>query len=83
MMTIEQAIECAIPDQDQFIVGYADMEQLLHFHYKFNFAVSIAIKVGNAVMDRVANEPTQRVLFIKYSRRCERKRVSSSMICIS
>ncbi len=55
---MQNAITNLLPDQDEYIIGFADMEQLLQKHYPFRYAIIIGAKVDDNIIDNIVNAPT-------------------------
>ena len=59
-MNIEKEIKELIPDEEEYLVGFADMTGLLVDKYKgFNFAVVTGQKLDDSVMDSVEAGPNR------------------------
>jgi epoxyqueuosine reductase QueG len=55
---IEEAITNLIPDKDNYIVGYADLQDLIKDRYDYRYAVVIAKKLDDGIIDAIADGPT-------------------------
>ncbi len=55
---IEEAITDLIPDKDNYIVGYADLQDLIKDKYPYRYAVVIAKKMDDGIIDAIAEGPT-------------------------
>ncbi|MCU0822258.1 MAG: epoxyqueuosine reductase [Spirochaetes bacterium] len=58
MTTIQNAIIDLLPNQHEFVIGFADMEQLLKDNYPYRYAVVIGEKLDDKVIDGIINGPT-------------------------
>ena len=58
MRNIEKIIEEMIPDKAEYIIGYADMDNLLKPFHNFRYAISIAKKLDDEVINLIENGPT-------------------------
>jgi hypothetical protein len=47
-MNIENEVESVVPDKNQYIIGYADMGDLLRPNHKYRYAFSVAKKLGSS-----------------------------------
>lgn len=56
-MNIKEIVESVIPDHSQYIVGYADMGDLLRENHQYRYAIAIARKLEDDIVDSVANGP--------------------------
>lgn len=58
-MNIEEEITELIPDEDEYLTGFADMSGLLADKYKdYNAAIVVGKKLDGSIMDAVAEGPT-------------------------
>ena len=60
MKNIESIIENMIPDKSQYIIGYADMDNLLKKSHNFRYAISIAKKLDDEIIDSIENGPNKK-----------------------
>jgi len=56
--TIEEAIINLIPDKDNYIVGYADLQDLIKDKYPYRYAVVIGKKLDDGIIDAIVDGPT-------------------------
>lgn len=47
-----------LPDQENYVVGFADMGDLIKDHYPYRYAVVIGKKLDDAIIDEIENGPT-------------------------
>ncbi|MFA5055059.1 MAG: 4Fe-4S double cluster binding domain-containing protein [Dehalococcoidia bacterium] len=55
---IEEAIANFIPDKDNYVVGYADLQDLIKDKYPYRYATVIGRKLDDSVIDSIAGGPT-------------------------
>lgn len=55
---MQNSIIDLLPNQDEYIIGFADMEQLLKKNYPFRYAVVVGVKLNDEIIDGIANAPT-------------------------
>src|SRR5512145_2495665 len=48
-----------LPNTDEFMIGFADMADLVKAHYPYRYAVVIGKRLDNAVIDGIEDGPTQ------------------------
>ncbi len=54
----EQIIQNLLPDPNFYLTGYADMQDLLGAEYPYRYAISIAKKLDDRIIDAIQNGPT-------------------------
>ncbi len=47
---LENEIMDLLPNQDDYVIGFADMGQLLENHYPFRYAVAVGVKLDEAII---------------------------------
>ncbi|MEE9911371.1 MAG: epoxyqueuosine reductase [Deltaproteobacteria bacterium] len=47
-----------LPDQDDYVIGFADMGDLVKDHYAYRYAVVIGKRLDDAIIDDIADGPT-------------------------
>ena len=73
--TIEEAITNLIPDKDNYIVGYADLQDLLKDKYPYRYVVVIGRKMDDGIIDAIADGPTLEYYNLYKSTNEELKRI--------
>jgi epoxyqueuosine reductase len=58
VIVMQNAIIELLPNQNEYIIGFADMEQLLSKNYPFRYAIVIGAKLDDAIIDNIENTPT-------------------------
>jgi epoxyqueuosine reductase len=56
--SIESAISALLPNKKEDLVGYADLQDLIKNKYPYRYAVVIAKKLDDAIIDAIAEGPT-------------------------
>lgn len=51
-----------LPDQDQYLIGFADMGDLLLKEFTYRYAIVVGAKLDDAVIDELEFEPTVKYL---------------------
>ncbi|HRS83435.1 MAG TPA: hypothetical protein P5238_08120, partial [Smithellaceae bacterium] len=57
-MTLQNDIISLLPDRENYIVGFADMGDLIRDHYPYRYAVVIGKKLDDAIIDDIEEGPT-------------------------
>ncbi len=47
-----------LPDQENYVIGFADMADLIQAHYPYRYAVVIGKRLPDAIIDEIENGPT-------------------------
>ncbi|MBN1662834.1 MAG: epoxyqueuosine reductase [Deltaproteobacteria bacterium] len=58
MKTVQDEIIGLLPDQEQYVVGFADMGHLIEDQYPFRYAVVIGAKLNDQIIDAIEKAPT-------------------------
>jgi epoxyqueuosine reductase QueG len=72
---IEEAITNVIPDRNQYIVGFADLQDLIKDKYNYRYAVVIGKMLDDDIIDSIADGPTLEYFNLYKSANEELKRV--------
>lgn len=57
-MTWQHDIISLLPDQENHIIGFADMGDLIAGHYPYRYAVVVGKRLDDAIVDEIAGGPT-------------------------
>ena len=57
-ISLESAISALIPDKNAYLVGYADLQDLIKDRYDYRYAVVVAKKLDDGIIDAIADGPT-------------------------
>jgi len=76
---IEEAITNLIPDKNNYIVGYADLQGLIKDRYDYRYAVVIAKKLDDGIIDAIADGPTLEYFNLYKSANEELKRITEQI----
>lgn len=55
---MQNEITDLLPNQDEYFIGFADMEHLLIKHYPFRYAVVVGAKLNDEIIDGIEQAPT-------------------------
>jgi Uncharacterized Fe-S protein len=55
---MQKAIMDSLPNQDEYFIGFADMEQLLIKSYPFRYAVVVGAKLNDEIINGIEHAPT-------------------------
>ena len=55
---MQNSIIDLLPNRDEYIIGFADMEQLLKKNYPFRYAVVVGVKLNDEIIDGIEGAPT-------------------------
>ncbi|NQT27386.1 hypothetical protein HQ585_18680 [candidate division KSB1 bacterium] len=66
-MNVEHIIENLIPDKDTYILGYADMGDLLQPNHDYRYAISIAKELDDEIIDSIENGPNEAYYHLYHS----------------
>ncbi len=77
--TIEEAIAKIIPDKYNYIVGYADLQDLIINKYPYRYAVVIGKKLADGIIDSIVDGPTLEYLNLLNSTNKELRRITEQI----
>jgi epoxyqueuosine reductase QueG len=78
-ITIEEAIENLLPDRDNCVVGYADLQDLIKDKYPYRYAVIIGKKLDDTIIDAIADGPTLEYFNLLNSTNKELRRITEQI----
>jgi epoxyqueuosine reductase len=62
-MTLNEKINSLLPDPDNYLIGFADMKNMLTERYKdFNYCIAIGKKLDDKIIDSIISGPTREYL---------------------
>ncbi|HOG82965.1 MAG TPA: hypothetical protein PK651_11335 [Smithellaceae bacterium] len=57
-MTLQNEVINILPDQENHVVGFADMGDLIRDHYPYRYAVVVGKRLDDAIVDAIEDGPT-------------------------
>jgi len=76
---IEEVIECLLPDKKNYIVGYADLQDLIKDKHPYRYAVIIGKKLDDAIVDATIDGPTLEYFNLLNSTNKELRRITEKI----
>ena len=55
---MQNEITNILPDQENYVVGFADMGDLIREHYPYRYAIVVGKKLDDAIIDEIQDGPT-------------------------
>lgn len=55
---MQDTITHILPDQENYVIGFADMEDLIQAHYPYRFAIVVGKRLSDSIIDDIENGPT-------------------------
>lgn len=55
---MQNEITNILPDQENYVVGFADMGELIKAHYPYRYAIVIGKRLDDAIIDEIKDGPT-------------------------
>jgi epoxyqueuosine reductase len=77
--TIEEAIANLLPDKDNYVVGYADLQDIIKDKYPYRYAMVIGKKLDDGIIDAIADGPTLEYFNLYHSTNEELKRIGEQI----
>jgi epoxyqueuosine reductase len=74
-ISLESAISALIPDKNAYTVGYADLQDLIRDKYPYRYAVVVAKKLDDDIIDAITEGPTLEYLNLYKSTNEELSRI--------
>jgi len=76
---IEKAITNLLPDRENYIVGYADLQNLVKDRYPYRYAVIIGKKLDDRIIDSITDGPTLEYFNLLNSTNKELRRITEQI----